>query len=444
MSDGPAELRPRIPYGRDGQDGRDGRDTDKQQQSIDIKKTKFKTKRQQPRLDTFKMTSTSSPSISIIGAGLGGLTLARVLATHGIKSTIYELDSSATSRSQGGSLDLHPESGQMALRLAGLLEKFDAIKRLEGQDMRILDMFGNVGREDLTAEDENDRPEVDRGQLRQILLESLPNDTIKWGHKLINVTQEGEKFKLDFDNQSVISDIVIGADGTWSRIRPLLSSAKPAYSGVTFTEINISDVDARFPDLSKLVGQGTLFALGNSQAIIGQRNGDGRTRVYLALSVQEDWVKTCNIPFDNPTIAREHFLDIFKDWNDDLKNLIINCDDSFWPRPIYTLPINHEWKSKGTITLLGDAAHVMSPFAGEGANLAMQDGAELALAIKKALETKTFSGPISEYENAMFERSSKAAKESADNLKLFMQPNGFKDALALFASFDQMRGPPPE
>jgi len=87
----------------------------------------------------------SSPSIAIVGAGLGGLVLARVLQIHGIPFTVYELDVTADARKQGGSLDMHEGSGQFALRTPGPYEQFHRRTHPQGEAMRVLDKTGQAG-----------------------------------------------------------------------------------------------------------------------------------------------------------------------------------------------------------------------------------------------------------------------------------------------------------
>jgi 2-polyprenyl-6-methoxyphenol hydroxylase-like FAD-dependent oxidoreductase len=155
--------------------------------------------------------------IVIIGAGPGGLTLARILQLKGIEVNIYERESSIDVRSQGGTLDLHAKSGQHALQVAQLFDKFQALCRPEGQDMRCLDKSGKVHHEKVFDNNRFDRPEIDRGDLRQIFLDSLTPNTIVQGHNLQSIESLGNgQHKLVFDNGvTEIADLVIGADGTW-------------------------------------------------------------------------------------------------------------------------------------------------------------------------------------------------------------------------------------
>ena len=346
--------------------------------------------------------------ITIVGAGLGGLTLARVLHTHGITATSYELDAAPTARDQGGTLDLHVESGQYAMAQAGLTGEFLALVRPEGEETRILDRHANLLLHD---HGEGDRPEIDRGALRDVLLKSLPPDTIRWNSKVTAVS--GTSITLA-GGETVEADLLVGADGAWSKVRPLLSAAQPVYSGISFVETHVTETD--------LVGDGTMFALADGQGLIAQRNGDGRTRVYIAVREPED------APLDAGTV-----LPRFAGWAPRFGELLNG--DTFIPRRIYALPVGHRWDRVPGVTLLGDAAHLMSPFAGEGANLAMLDAAELARAI---VEQPDIESALSTYENAMFPRSAEAAAESAENLIDAFGPNAPQELIDKMNSYGGM------
>jgi len=371
-------------------------------------------------------------TIAIIGAGPGGLTLSRVLHVHGIDAVVYEREASRAARTQGGMLDLHVKTGQHALRVAGLEAEFLSIARREGQDMRLLDSTGKLLLQEDTPDDAPlARPEVDRADLRRILLDSLPAHTVQWGHSLRSATARPEGgYRLEFaDGTTADCAVLVGADGARSRVRPLLTDARPAHTGLNTIELGIPDIDRTHPELAAAIGRGNYWAIGETQSLSAQRNGDGRVRVYLSFHTAEDWLATSGIPFDDPASTRAALVGLFSEWAPQFTTMIEACDDVVVPRAITALPIGLTWVAAPDVTLLGDAAHLMRS-AGQGANLAMLDGAELALAL--AENPGDPAAAIGLYEKAMFERSTIAAREglrigeimkSPTSLLKFFQPD---------------------
>jgi 2-polyprenyl-6-methoxyphenol hydroxylase-like FAD-dependent oxidoreductase len=365
-------------------------------------------------------------TIAIVGAGLGGLALARVLHVNGMDCVVYERETSRDARGQGGMLDIH--SGQRALREAGLIDGFYEIARGEGQDMRLLEPDGTL----LLQEDTPDdapllRPEVDRADLRGLLLDSLPEGTVRWGHAF----RSADNGRLHFaDGGSAPYDLLVGADGAQSRVRPLLTDARPAHMGHNVVEVGIPDIDRTHPDLAAMVGRGTYWSLGNGLSLAAQRNGDGRVRIGISFyDTAEDWFATSGIPFDDPAAARARLIELLPGWDSRFTALIEACDDTIVPRSITTLPVGLTWPSTPDVTLIGDAAHLMPPV-GEGANMALLDGALLGLAL--AAHPDDFPAAVKEYEREMFERAGAAARMSARMHELLASPDAAQKVLAFF------------
>jgi 2-polyprenyl-6-methoxyphenol hydroxylase-like FAD-dependent oxidoreductase len=315
------------------------------------------------------------PCVAIVGGGPAGLTAAVMLHRGGYPVRVYEGESSEQQRSQGGTLDLHEDSGQVALQRAGLLEAFRVIARHEDQEERTANhLTGHVVIGGIGPEGSMDKPEIDRGELRKLLLDALPVDVMQWDHRLAYLDfGEVEKHGLVFTNGSrVEADIVIGADGAWSKVRSFLSAIPPAYTGITFFEGWIDQPSAEVGDL---VGHGTLFCFGGEEALFAQRNGRGRICVYAALKRNSDEFDLLAEPQRLKTFVEENY----SKWAPNLRQLLASCE-SFVRRPIYSLPEDFAWVPRKGITLIGDAAHLMPPV-GVGVNLAMLDASDVATAL---------------------------------------------------------------
>lgn len=364
--------------------------------------------------------------IAIVGAGLGGLALARVLHVHGIDAVVYEREPSRDARGQGGMLDIH--SGQPALREAGLIDRFFALARGEGQDMRLLTPDGTLLFQEDTPDDAPlDRPEIDRADLRDLLLDSLPEGVVRWGHAF---TSAGNGVLRFANGGSATYDLLVGADGANSRVRTLLTDARPAPIGQNVVEIGIPDIDRTHPDLAAMVGRGNYWVLGDGISLAAQRNGDGRVRIGVNFyNTAEDWFATSGIPFDDPAAARARLIELLPGWHPRFTALIAACDDAVAPRSITTLPAGLTWPSTPDVTLVGDAAHLMPP-TGQGANMALLDGARLALAL--AAHPDDLPRAVEEYEREMFERTSATARRSMEMKKLLMSPDAAQRLLEFF------------
>ncbi len=253
-------------------------------------------------------------SVTIIGAGLGGLTLARVLHTRGIATTVFEREASEGARTQGYLLDLHDDTGQAALRAAGLHDEFLSLVRPGEDAKRVVDRHGSV-LYDSPATSDSTRPEVDRGELRHLLIGSLPPGTIEWGHKLASIDSRADGgHVLEFANgRRERTDVVIGADGAWSRVRPLLTAAVPAYSGTCFVEIALAADDLEHRANIEAIGSGTLMAVAPGQGVMIHRDADGGARGYVALNKPQKWISS--IDFSDPSQGLHEIAAEFSGWS---------------------------------------------------------------------------------------------------------------------------------
>jgi len=352
--------------------------------------------------------------VTVVGAGLGGLVLARVLHVHGIPVTVYEAEASAATRTQGGLLDIHPWNGQPALETAGLIEEFRGLVLPGRESYRVLDRAGTVLL-DWPDDGTGERPEVPRGELRQMLLDSLPDGIVQWGRKVSGVQALGEgRHELRFtDGATVVTSLLAGADGAWSQVRPVLSDATPEYTGFTSVETFLFDGDTRHRATAEAVGAGSLFALAPGKGFLAHRERGGTLHTYVQLKKPPDWLAGTGAA-DGAAVSARVAAE-FGGWAPELTALITDSDTAPVVRPLYTLPAGHRWARVPGVTLIGDAAHLAPPN-GEGANLAMLDGAELGQAI--AAHPGDVEGALAEYEQAMFPRAAEAGDENTYDLML--------------------------
>jgi 2-polyprenyl-6-methoxyphenol hydroxylase-like FAD-dependent oxidoreductase len=387
------------------------------------------------------MSGVNGKKIAILGGGPGGLTLARLLQQSGAQVAVYERDQSRNARVQGSALDLHEDSGLAALEAAGLTEAFWANHRPDLANLRLTDAKGTVLHDHpRRMSGPGKRPEIERGPLRDLLVDSLQPGTVQWECKLDSSEVQGEQVSLRFANgQTSVADIAIGGDGANSRLRELVTPIRPQYVGVSLVEGLVPAGRHATPELWELLGGSALIALGGERTIGMGTKPDGSVLLYAGLKTDDAAVRQSLEEASGPDERVRWFHANFKGWSDLWEPLFREAVSMVW-RPLFVCPADQHWTPKPHVTLIGDAAHVMPPYAGEGVNMAMLD----ALVLSKFLLSEDAPGvAIAAYEAEMFSRMRPMTADTMANTEMFYAPDACERVVALFRSFSGGEAVPP-
>ncbi len=387
------------------------------------------------------MSGLDGKMIAIVGGGPGGLTLARLLQQGGAKVTLYERDQNRSARVQGSALDLHEDSGLAALEAAGLMDAFWANYRPDLNRLRLTDARGTILHEhSRRMSGVGQRPEIERGPLRDILLDSLQPETVQWNCKLEFSETQGEQVLLRFaKGTTVVADIAIGSDGANSRLREMVTPIRPEYVGVSLIEGLIPAAQQAMPELWELLGGSALIALGGERTIGMGTKPDGSVLLYAGLKTDGDDARRSLEAASGPEQRVQWFHANFKEWSELWDPLFREAVSTVW-RPLLVCREDQHWEPKQNVTLIGDAAHVMPPYAGEGVNMAMLDALVLS---KLLLSEETPSAAIATYEAEMSARMKEMTEDTMVNTEMFYAPDAADRVVALFRSFGRAEAVPP-
>jgi len=376
------------------------------------------------------------PHVSIIGAGIGGVALAVACLHRGIPFTLYERDKSFADRSQGYGLTLQQAS--KAIKGFGLFSLKEAIVStkhiVHTSDGKLIGEWGlrKWLPSDTKKQAKHSNLHISRQALRSALLNQLDeNNNVQWGHQLVDYKESENDIELSFqvndEIKKVQTDILVGADGIRSSVRKFLL-------GEEITPL-------RYLDCMVILGICKLNALKNTKSPLLDgasvfQTANGKERIYMMPYSEEAIMWQLSFP-----ISEEAAKEISKKGKNSLKEEAIQRTNWHTPIPeIIKATLESEisgypvcdreilttelLKTGKNITLIGDAAHPMSPFKGQGANQALLDALSLAREItKKCTKSSNWreigirKSVLNDFESDMLSRSATKVKDSAEAAK---------------------------
>lgn len=358
--------------------------------------------------------------VAIIGAGPVGLTLARLLQQQEGSVTVYERDANAQARIWGGTLDLEEATGQLALHQAGLLAHYFAAAKPMGRV--IADEQGTVF---FATEPNAANPEINRNELRKILLNSLAPGTVVWNRQLTGLAAHQGKWVLRFEQVMAEADVVIGANGGLSSVRSYVTDAEVTATGTFIIQGEVMEPTRTCPDIYHLCGGTTHILMSAQQGISLVVNPDNNGTMAYGVTFKQpaDWQHGPGLNFRDPAGIRDFLGGMFAHWSEGYQQLF-RATSVFVGLPARLLSVAAPWKPTRPlpITLVGDAAHLMPPFAGKGVNTGLRDAVVLADNLTTS-KFATVEAAIADYEQQMAEYAQAAQQETSANEAALNQPS---------------------
>jgi 2-polyprenyl-6-methoxyphenol hydroxylase-like FAD-dependent oxidoreductase len=387
-----------------------------------------------PSVNPAEADTKNYPHVAIIGGGIGGVALAVGCLHRGIPFTLYERDNSFNDRSQGYGLTLQQASKAIeGLGIFSLKEGIISTRHVvHTTDGKVIGEWGFRNRTQSAAQKSSKRRNIHiaRQSLRLELLEQLGgHDKIQWGHQLVDFNQvEGKDIELNFqvngEMKSAKADLLVGADGIRSAVRKLLigeDNSPLRYLGCIVI-LGICPLSALEGVKSPLLDSETVFQTANGNERIYIMPYDSNSVMWqLSFPMTEKEAKALSAK--GTKALKEEACSRIK-WHNPIPQILAaTLETQISGYPVYDRALLQPelLEKAGQVTLIGDAAHPMSPFKGQGANQALLDSLALARGITKGCrplsqwrEDGIRKSVLTEFELEMLERSATKVKDSAE------------------------------
>ena len=271
--------------------------------------------------------------------------MAKLLQQNGIDVSVYERDNDREARIFGGTLDLHKGSGQEAMKKAGLLQTYYDLALPMG--VNIADEKGNIlSTKNVKPENRFDNPEINRNDLRAILLNSLENDTVIWDRKLVMLEPGKKKWTLTFENKpSETADLVILANGGMSKVRKFVTDTEVEETGTFNIQADIHQPEINCPGFFQLCNGNRLMASHQGNLLFANPNNNGALHFGISFKTPDEWKNQTQVDFQNRNSVVDFLLKEFSDWDERYKELI-HTTLSFVGLATRIFPLEKPWKSK--------------------------------------------------------------------------------------------------